>query len=187
VILGISSGNRLKSHTITCQISVLCSDYIKFGFISFLLRAMPRQSDPRKLRSWPVLFWAVLRASSTVPQRGFEDRDSARLQSSRYREGISSTEMPLGQRARSREMPSGDRPRVRPASIALIVQRRAAIQNCCRCPVQQNLRADPPVVRGVNLPLHQRQRSARAHFQIGSSAAVADLLTPFAALATFER
>jgi hypothetical protein len=114
VILGISSGNRLKSHTITCQISVLCSDYIKFGFISFLLRAMPRQSDPRKLRSWPVLFWAVLRASSTVPQRGFEDRDSARLQSSRYREGISSTEMPLGQRARSREMPSGDRPRVGP-------------------------------------------------------------------------
>jgi hypothetical protein len=26
----------------------------------------------------------------------------------------------------------------RPASIARIVQRRAAIQNCCRCPVQQN-------------------------------------------------
>jgi hypothetical protein len=25
-----------------------------------------------------------------------------------------------------------------PASIALIVQRRAAIQNCCLCPVQQN-------------------------------------------------
>jgi hypothetical protein len=114
VILGISSGNRLKSHTITCQISVLCSDYIKFGFISFLLRAMPRQSDPRKLRSWPVLFWAVLRASSTVPQRGFEDRDSARLQSSRYREGISSTEMPLGQRARSCETPSSNRPRVGP-------------------------------------------------------------------------
>ena len=26
----------------------------------------------------------------------------------------------------------------RPASIARIVQRRAAIQNCCLCPVQQN-------------------------------------------------
>jgi hypothetical protein len=26
----------------------------------------------------------------------------------------------------------------RPASIALIVQRRAAIQNSCRCPVEQN-------------------------------------------------
>jgi hypothetical protein len=39
----------------------------------------------------------------------------------------------------------------------------------------------------VNVRLHQRQRSARAHFEAGSSAAVADLLTPFAALATFER
>ena len=26
----------------------------------------------------------------------------------------------------------------RPASIARIVQRRAAIQNCCLCPVEQN-------------------------------------------------
>jgi hypothetical protein len=39
----------------------------------------------------------------------------------------------------------------RPASIASIAQRRAAIQNCCRCPVQQNFWVDPPVVRGVNV------------------------------------
>ena len=40
--------------------------------------------------------------------------------------------------ARVRRLQAVDR-EYRPASIALIVQRRAAIQNCCLCPVQQNL------------------------------------------------
>ena len=45
----------------------------------------------------------------------------------------------------------------RPVSIARIVQRRAAFQNAFRCSVEQNLCADPPVVRAVNVRLHQRQ------------------------------
>ena len=45
----------------------------------------------------------------------------------------------------------------RPASIARIVQRRAASQNACRCPAEQNFCADPPVPRGVNGWPHQMQ------------------------------
>ena len=46
----------------------------------------------------------------------------------------------------------------RPTSTARIVQRRAAPQNACRCPVEQNFWAEPPVVRGVKTRWHQRQR-----------------------------
>jgi hypothetical protein len=57
----------------------------------------------------------------------------------------------------------------KPASIARIAQRRAAIQNCCLCPVQQNFRADPPVERGVKARPHQGQQ---AGFRSSPSAAV---------------
>src|ERR1700722_4878618 len=50
----------------------------------------------------------------------------------------------------------------RPASTARIVQRRAAIQNAWRCPVEQNFCADPPVCRGVNGRPHQTQLAAVA-------------------------
>jgi hypothetical protein len=57
----------------------------------------------------------------------------------------------------------------RPASIALIVQRRAAIQNCCLCPVQQNFRIDSPVIRGVKVRWHHRQCGATGGSGAGSS------------------
>jgi hypothetical protein len=44
----------------------------------------------------------------------------------------------------------------RPQWIARIVQRRAAIQNSWRCPVQQNFWTDPSVARGVNVRPHHR-------------------------------
>ena len=47
----------------------------------------------------------------------------------------------------------------RPASIARMVQRRAAIQNSCLCPEQQNFCVDPPVVRGQNVRSHHRPRA----------------------------
>jgi hypothetical protein len=87
--------------------------------------------------------------------------------------GFFSGGAPLGQRARSRETPSSNRPRgVRPASIARIVQRRAAIQNRCRCAVQQNFCADPPVARGVNVRAHHKQRPSGVGFPAGSSTGV---------------
>ena len=52
--------------------------------------------------------------------------------------------------ARVRRLQAIDR-EYRPTSIARIVQRRAAIQNCCLCPVQQNFCVDPPVIRGENV------------------------------------
>ena len=60
--------------------------------------------------------------------------------------------------------------------IARIVQRRAAIQNCCRCPVQQNFWLDPPVVRRANVRSHQRQRPSEVGFWVFSSAGVGNPL-----------
>src|SRR5437762_11614789 len=51
---------------------------------------------------------------------------------------------------------------MRPVSIARIVQRRAAVQNALRCARQQNLCADPPVLRGLNARSHQRQCAVSA-------------------------
>ena len=62
----------------------------------------------------------------------------------------------------------------RPTSIALIVQRRAAIQNCCLCPVQQNFRADPPVDRGLKARPHHKQQASNAGFGASSSAAITE-------------
>jgi hypothetical protein len=58
--------------------------------------------------------------------------------------------------------------------MARIVQRRAAIQNCWRCPVQQNFCADPPVIRGVNIRSHHRQNPSIAGSRAGSSTVVTD-------------
>jgi hypothetical protein len=69
----------------------------------------------------------------------------------------------------------------RPASSALIVQRRAAIQNSCRCPVEQNFWADPPVARGLKARPHQRQEACKTGFESCSRAEVADPISPFAA------
>lgn len=66
--------------------------------------------------------------------------------------------------------------------MARIVQRRAAIQNCCRCPVQQNLCADPPVARGVKCPSHQRQRACKMARGASSQIATTDLLPPWSAI-----
>ena len=60
----------------------------------------------------------------------------------------------------------------RPASIARMVHRRAAIQNCCLCPEQQNFWVEPPVERGVNARPHHRQRASQAGFRSSSSAAI---------------
>ena len=60
----------------------------------------------------------------------------------------------------------------RPASIARIVQRRAAIQNCCLCREQQNFWVDPPDDRGSKARPHHRQRASQAGFGSSSSAAV---------------
>jgi len=73
-----------------------------------------------------------------------------------------------------------------PASIARIVQRRAAIQNCCRCPVQQNFCVDPPVARGVNVRAHHRQQAFKRNCGVGSGAASTDPLLPFARIRTSE-
>ena len=81
--------------------------------------------------------------------------------------GFFSGGMPLRQRARSCETPSSNR-------FARIVQRRAAIQNCCLCPVQQNLCVDPPVARGVKVRSHHRQRAFEAEFWAGWSAGLTD-------------
>jgi hypothetical protein len=68
----------------------------------------------------------------------------------------------------------------RPTSIARIVQRRAAIQNCCRCPVQQNLWVDPPVIRGENVRSHHRQHVFQAtDCGVGSQIAATDPVPPF--------
>src|ERR1700751_2842131 len=74
----------------------------------------------------------------------------------------------------------------RPASIARIVQRRAAIQNCCLCPVQQNFWVDPPVARAVNVRAHHRQQAIKRNCDVGSGAAITDPLLPFAKLRNSE-
>jgi hypothetical protein len=56
----------------------------------------------------------------------------------------------------------------RPASIARMVQRRAAIQNSCLCPEQQNFCVDPPDDRGLKARPHQRQQAC-GDFWAGSS------------------
>jgi hypothetical protein len=71
----------------------------------------------------------------------------------------------------------------RPASIALIVQRRAAIQNCCLCPVQQNFWLDPPVVRSVKVRSHHRQHASEVGFCAGSSAVRTRPLLEFTVMA----
>jgi hypothetical protein len=50
----------------------------------------------------------------------------------------------------------------RPVSIARMVQRRAAVQNALRCARQQNLWAEPPVVRRLKARPHQRQWTCSA-------------------------
>jgi hypothetical protein len=74
----------------------------------------------------------------------------------------------------------------RPASIARIVQRRAAIQNCCRCPEQQNFCADPPVDRGLKVRPHHRQQTSTAVGCGARSIAVAHPPLPFALVRTSE-
>jgi hypothetical protein len=69
--------------------------------------------------------------------------------------------------ARVRRLQAIDRSR--PASIARIVQRRAAIQNCCLCPVQQNFWVDPPVERDAKGRSHHRQHPSIAGSRAGSS------------------
>lgn len=56
--------------------------------------------------------------------------------------------------------PSYSAPDRRPVSIARVVQRRAAIQNAWRCPVEQKRCADPPVRRRVNGRPHQTHVAA---------------------------
>ena len=100
---------------------------------------------------------------------------------------FSNTGTPLRQRARSCGTPSSSRPRVGPASIALIVQRRAAIQNCCLCPVQQNFCIDPPVARGVKIRPHQRQQVLQATgCGVSSQIAATDPLPPFVVVTNSE-
>ena len=74
----------------------------------------------------------------------------------------------------------------RPASIARIVQRRAAIQNCCRCPEQQNFCADPPVDRGLKVRPHHRQQTSTAVGCGARSSAVAHPPLPFVLVRTSE-
>ena len=68
--------------------------------------------------------------------------------------------------------------------MALIVQRRAAIQNCCLCPVQQNFWLDPPVVRSVKVRSHHRQHASEVGFCAGSSAVRTRPLLEFTVIAT---
>src|ERR1044071_4365818 len=51
---------------------------------------------------------------------------------------------------------------MRPVSSARIVQRRAAIQNACRCSVEQNRCTEPPVVRGLKARPHHRHCATSA-------------------------
>ena len=74
----------------------------------------------------------------------------------------------------------------RPASIARIVQRRAAIQNCCLCPEQQNFWVDPPVNRGLKARPHHRQQKSTAGDCDAGSSGVADPPPPFAVVRTSE-
>src|SRR5437763_11667363 len=69
--------------------------------------------------------------------------------------------------------------RGRPVSIARIVQRRAAVQNALRCARQQNLCADPPVLRSLKARSHQRQCavSARSETTRTSATCVEGIIT----------
>src|SRR5205823_1586132 len=72
----------------------------------------------------------------------------------------------------------------RPVSIARIVQRRAAVQNDLRCAREQNLCADPPVLRGLKARSHQRQCAVSASSETTRRSAtsvdsiIAELFTP---------
>ena len=63
----------------------------------------------------------------------------------------------------------------RKTGFVRIVQRRAAIQNCCLCSVQQNFCDDHPVVRCVKVRRHQRQQATWEGFSAGPIAGVTDL------------
>jgi hypothetical protein len=68
-----------------------------------------------------------------------------------------------------------------PLAMAATTQRRVAAQNAFLCLGTQNLWADPPVRRGVNVAPHQRQ-VADAVIMAGPTSALPPLSTRRAAL-----